>query len=528
MADQAPGFDPITEDGTGPRSPSRTPRWFVVVAIAAVVGAVLLVLDIDAPPGATVRTTTTTSPAALEPSFLELDGPPWWHQADWSDDGPPFADASIGDWEALPHRLKEGWAVPTDLGDGEVFLWSAGPWPDGRLETAVFDTASGELRSTAPLPEDPCRPRFAVTVTPLDQEVLVIGFGDQCVGWSVYDRDRDSWAIPDAFQAFNPSEPSDPLRWDQLVWTGEALIDPFGGVGVVWSTGEQFQVPEIPREPGTFALSDALWADDRVIAITGGGIYSWVPGTEEWVVVDPEVRSSDQISGAWTDEGLLVIGAHGARFFNGEEWAEAPGLAWEGECFPSVVTARRPLVRLCSGFFLWDASAGRWIPMPGASPAYSPSIVEAHDTLFAFDDRIRRMRLARTDTGEMAIPATLPIGQLLFEVPEGFEYVRHEGPERLPLGSSYGRNVKWAVALLDQASGAECGLEVASWPGGQPENWPAGYEAGDEVEVLRWWDPTTPSLRGTLVTAEFSVGVAIPVAPGPLTSMSILATSRAP
>jgi hypothetical protein len=476
-----------------------------LLAVVVVVGSLVFAGDDEHTVAVTttvVQPTTTTIPVA-EPS-VPIAEP----------DGPGFAAAILGaGWEELDpgpvagrHRVATAWT------GSELFVWGGhgeygfdGEPTDYDLyfqDGFLYDPVGGAWRPVAPLPAAVCRPIGRPSAIAAGEAIVLKGAAiivDGCASTAAYYPRTDTW---------------EPLRGEffsrlgsmvSVAWTGDLLVAPRQQMAYRWSSGETIDLPAFPSglDDGVHSPQRAHWTGDRVLAIGSGGVREWVPGADQWLLLDgPPVpdRARDSV---WTDQGLLVVNYQmAAAFYRDGAWSRPGDLPLRFyECLAEAISVGgTPVVRMCSGLAIWEEVLGAWIPVALSDPAgYSGGrLLASEDTIYEIGPHFRRFQIRRHEDGSIVVPPTIPIGVMQLDIPAGFELVSSYAPAQDSAG--FIPDDETIGVVFESPPGTRCTVTSTYGPG---EDWPSGFTEGrDGVQV-----------RGRPVTeyvdADGTVGMAL-------------------
>jgi hypothetical protein len=487
---------------------SRRAAPFIGVAAAAV--AAISVLTV-ASPKPDQEATATTSTEATTTRIVSSEWP-WWSVTGWFGDEP---EVTLAGWEALGSVPTPGGSrVATAWTGRELFLStvepseSGPPFLDGRTVVFLYDPATGSWRDAAPPPDDVCSLGY-ITTTPVRDGVVVTGFGAgrRCMDpyAYLYSPGADTWTDLDhPFLAM----------WDgvsHLLWTGDLLVSPVDGAALHWDSGEVVALPPLPvaepARPGVPGTLAAHWTGERVLIVGTNGIHAWTPGDDGWETLDAAPYLHESASSAWTTEGLLVLDPdEGARFHDGDSWRPAHGLFWGGWCWAAVVRVSVPMVQTCGGHFVWDGKVERWVPFPLSNLQFDYALVDVDGDVYSIGPTLRRLLIDHDVDGSIVPPSTVPIGSVYVEIPAGFAYVEHFGPDRRPLGLRSGVTWTLGAVISDLDGDVRCEVAVTHWHSGRPDTWLSELSVLGPRVVAR---PGVGDLSAEAVSGEAgSVGVA--------------------
>jgi hypothetical protein len=416
----------------------------IVLVAGIVVGSLIgpdaadeVAVETTLPPDQVITTTTVTT----KPGITATTVP--------DDPGPALPASILGaGWEELPfgpltggrYRMATAW---TD--DDRLFLWGGhlrysqeAPASSEFLQDGyLFDQAAGEWTATGS-PAGLCQLGLARAI-PVEGAVILHGStsvrGAECALAARYDLGTGEWSTIDTELFRRISSRT------ALANTGDLLVAPTVGLAYDLGSGETVEVPQAPQDAneGVHSPLRAHWTESEVLALGSDALYSWVPGEDVWTdLPGPPIpdRARDSVL---TDAGLLAVNYQmAAAFLRDGEWERPADLPLRFyECLPEPVSAGgTPVVRMCSGIAIWDEWRGTWVPVPleDLTSFDLRTLVGAPDALYSVGRTLKRFVIERDENGAIVPPATIPIGVMQLDVPEGWEFVESFAPVQDPEG----------------------------------------------------------------------------------------------
>jgi hypothetical protein len=440
----------IDLDAAGYRNRRQRRNQVRALALSAVfIVVVLLIGVLVSPPEEEVAVTTSTLPPEVTTTFPGTTTTTFGSVAD------PGGFLGAG-WEALdPGPIAGRYRMAAVWTDHGLFVFGGhdgfsqeAPSAGFRQDGYLFDAETGNWVDIADPPETLCRLSSPRAIW-LGSSIFVQGLPGAprgCGRAALYDPAADAWRVlPFDFPTAIAPDAA-------LVWTGELLVAPTAGLAYDPVAEETIAIPQPPQVVGERVHSPprAHWTGAEVLVVGSGPVYAWTHGDSEWRVIDgPPVpdRARDSV---WTDEGLLVVNYQMAAAFLDSasfEWSRPGDLPLRfSECSPeALAVGGTPVVRMCSGLAIWDGIraegvdppfGGRfWIPIPlgryGEPDHAWTNLVAGDDEIFAVGgQQFLRFRINRDADDRIIPPATLAIGVMLLDVPEGWELYATFAPEQ--------------------------------------------------------------------------------------------------
>ncbi len=526
---------PVHESPREPLSSRRTVAGVVIVALAAFAAIFFATGQSTPPPDATApqasAALSTSTPPSPTTSSTRLAPPPIVSSTTTVAGAPLLPGTILGaGWEDLNfgplsggrNRMAITWTGT------ELFAWGGYvgglpevPRPSGFLQDGyLYDPEADSWRPVAEPPDELCLLGPADAMW-LDRVVLVYGVAiveDDCATAALFDPDSDTWRVL-------RGEFFDAVRADlqlSLVWTGELLVAPTRGVAFEPTTEATIHIPVASVVGGSSSPVRGHWTGEFVVAIGSGTLQTWAVGDDAWTShPGPPVPKIARDS-VWTDDGLLVVNYQMATaVWGSEQWTRIGDLPLRFfECLPgALVAAGTPVVRMCSGYAIWDSERMTWIPVPleDASALDLGALVGTDDAVYSVGRSLRRYRIVRTNDGSIVAPSTMPVGVMQLDVPEGFSFVESFAPVQDPEGFvPEDESVGLVFSSDDSTAPVTCTVTSTY---GYPEGaaWPEFTENGP-IAVFRPGRSTLDEtgnpinmLEGTSYQADDgSIGFAIP------------------
>lgn len=396
------------------------------------------------------------------------------------DEPPPLVGILGAGWERLDYgpltggrsRMAATWTGEHLFVFGGHLLESqeAPPASEFLQDGYLYDPATNTWTSTG-RPPGLCQMGLTRAI-PFGTGVLVhgsisIGGGFTCDRAAFYDIDTGTWTTFDNDLFANVSSLS------PLADTGEMLIAP--GAGLAWDYLAD-EVTDIPRLPSDAAGNPpgparAHWTGTEVIVVGAGPTYAWAPGEEAWRQVAG--AHSRGVDSAMTEVGLLVVdfdpsfGGYSIGEGSTGRWESTPELPMARHyCQPEVVAVVNTVaIRTCSALLIWDEQRTTWVPMPIEDITQSDlgDLIAVDGDLYSVGRSLRSFDI-RFEEGGLATPPTIPIGQVMLDIPAGFELVATYRDVREPAGQTPGEQTVGATFASED--GSRC---IVSWTyGGIP------------------------------------------------------------
>jgi hypothetical protein len=289
-----------------------------------------------------------------------------------------------------------------------------------------------------------------------------IGGGFTCARAAFYDIETGTWSTVENELFANVSSLS------PLADTGEMLVAP--GAGLAWDHRSD-EVIEIPRLPSDAAgdppsSAKAHWTGTDVIVVGSGPTYSWVPGDDAWTEVGQ--AHSRGVDSAMTDVGLLVVdfgaisGAPAIAAGSTGEWQTVPDLPTAAHfCQPEVVAvAETVALRTCSAILLWDDARFMWVPiqLEDVIGADLGALIDVGGRLYSVGRSLRVLDTELRSGDAVSVPRTIPVGQVMLDIPDDAELVGSYREVREPGGQTPG--VKTVGVRFIIPDGSSCSV---SW-----------------------------------------------------------------
>ena len=274
-----------------------------------------------------------------------------------------------------------------------------------------------------------------------DGYVLLYGEGtggSPCLVGMLYRPSDGTWREFDVIGGIFP--------FTSLVWVPDS---PVGPLVVAPERGLAYQVPdpsgtapiEIPRlfQPEDFqarsTATRAFWTGDEIVSWGLGSVQAWSFGDDDWHVVEGPPVPDIGRDAAWTSLGLLLMShqmAAAALDSETEQWNRLGDIPLRfHECVPeALAVAGTPVVRLCSGLAIWDEVTFNWIPVPleNLIGEGNKTLIGGDDAIYSIGPSFRRFTIERDESGRIVPPASIRIGVMQLDVPEGWDFAYSFAP----------------------------------------------------------------------------------------------------
>jgi hypothetical protein len=263
----------------------------------------------------------------------------------------------------------------------------------------------------------------------------VLLYGEDTVGYAcligIYRPSDGTWR---EFGVIGGILPSTSLVWVPDSPTGPLLVAPERGVGYQVPDPSRTSPIEIPRlilpidYQSRSTATRAFWTGDEIVSWGLGSVQAWSFGDDDWHVVEGPPVPDIGRDAAWTSLGLLLVNhqmAAAALDEEAERWNRLGDIPLRFyECVPeALAVAGTPVVRMCSGLAIWDEVTFNWIPVPleNLTGEGNGTLVGGDDAIYSIGPSFRRFTIERDESGGVLPPASIPIGVMQLDVPEGWD-----------------------------------------------------------------------------------------------------------
>lgn len=320
-------------------------------------------------------------------------------------------------WEILDAPWTSArWQAVTGVVEESLVVWGGSDQPFDDSAVSSDDGWVWDGAVWATMAESPLCPLLTPGAVVVDDEIFIWGrvSGDTgCAQQAAYRPDTDTWRTLD-IEALRRAGSS-----TAIVLLGDLLVAPTLGVAYDLATASDLDIPASPVGEGTHTRVAAMATADRVYTLGTGALHAWSPGEAEWQRVGPpQIGREARAMALGQGHGVAVNYDMGASIFDiaTETWAEpSPVPLRFYECVPQMGSvAGHAVVRMCSGYAVWDAGRSIWVPI--IPSGLEGGIAFGPRGVYELGAQDVRYRPIVDGFGELLTPPTVPLGVFFLDL----------------------------------------------------------------------------------------------------------------